>query len=365
MGRNIEEIEKGYLLNDERNREKHDDLSFYTLKLAFSSYFSTYQAMRMNFNIYKEDRSFLESQEYISLYISTIIHFQHFFELFIKSILRDIDELLVIEGVKDPYILYKLIRKEAIEPNEDININSIGFTRTMEVYKKLKKHKLIEEKYHFLDEYKTEIKALNNLRNRILHRGLYVLPYKELDIFLVKRILPIIKEMQVLEDVKRNYKVWGGKDLTCGINVLESLCNEGKKETINHNNIALLKELGRTSYNNPLYLEKHGFGDIGEVLNRGIIQKYESIAMVDAKLEQISKVRNCPSCGLNTLVCYFDIEDEYEQIDGEQCLTGYFHVFTEARCTCCTFTINQFIDEDTLSSYVGENDIWSIEDVEQ
>lgn len=360
MSGNITELQKGFLLNNRKDIKENDDLAFHTLRLAITSYFSTYKAMEMNFNIYKEDKNFLESQEYIGLYISTIIHFQHFFELFIKSILRDIDELLVIEGVKDPYVLYKLIQKEEIKPNEDININSIGFNRTIEVFTKLKEHNLIDKKYYFLDEYKREIKALNNLRNRILHRGLYILPYKELDIFLVKRILPIINEIQELEEAERKYKVWVGKDLACGIDILQSLCSEGRGEFVNHRNIALLKELGRASYSNPLYSEDEGFGNFYGKLNNIMIRKYESIANVEMNIEQVDHIEQCPCCGSNTLACYIDEECEYDEYEGKYYISDVFDIFTEATCTCCSFKINQFINEDALKKYIGENNIWNI-----
>ena len=101
------------------------------------------------------------------------------------------------------------------------------------------------------------------------------------------------------------------------------------------------------------FTKGEGFGNFYEELNRVMIKKYESIAKIEKQLNQVDHIEKCPSCGLNTLVCYFDTEFDYEEFEEQHYVSDYFNVFIEANCTCCSFKINQFVNEDILRRYIG------------
>ncbi|MBQ5477341.1 MAG: hypothetical protein IIT64_06055, partial [Bacteroidaceae bacterium] len=47
-------------------------------------------------------------------------------------------------------------------------------------------------------------------------------------------------------------KEWTYKNLTCGVDPIKSLISETSKHPINYEKIALLKEMGRAAYHNPI-----------------------------------------------------------------------------------------------------------------
>ncbi len=77
--------------------------------------------------------------------------------------------MLVLDFVKDFYILCKLIK------NEEEKIKTVGFSRALEIFEKLLGNDIVNPKYKFINKEIESIKKLNTLRNRIIHRGLYIL----------------------------------------------------------------------------------------------------------------------------------------------------------------------------------------------
>jgi hypothetical protein len=113
------------------------DLGLLSLKIALKSYFSTYQSMRYNLHVFKQDSDFEQDEadyqhhyRYFEVCTETIIHFQHFTELFIKEALRKEHPLLVNEASLKPLILYKLLKRKPISSSELENINTIEFGET-------------------------------------------------------------------------------------------------------------------------------------------------------------------------------------------------------------------------------------------
>ena len=164
----------------------------------------------------------------------------------------------------------------------------------------------------------------------------------------------------MLEYDSSNYEICIGKKLDIDLDIIEELCKEGKELDIDYSSVALLKELGRSSYNNPLYSKDEGFGDINKSLNHIMIKRFEDIAKIETKIEQVDHIEKCPCCGLKTLVCYIDEEYDYDEYEGNYYISDVFNIFREATCTCCNFSLNQFIKEESLNKYIGENNIWNI-----
>ena len=111
------------------------DLGLLSLRIALKSYFSTYQAMKYRLHMFdskpgfeQDETDFNHQSPYFEMCAESLVHLQHFAELFIKEVLRKEHELLVSEASSKPLMLYKLVKGEWIETSELEGINTIGFS---------------------------------------------------------------------------------------------------------------------------------------------------------------------------------------------------------------------------------------------
>ena len=91
----------------------------------------------------------------------------------------------------------------------------------------------------FVSNYKL-LKALNNLRNTIIHRGKRIMKYCELDDFFSQYVLPFVRDV-----LNCHYYRWHLNQLKSK-GVYDSICkiiDEGNKATISYSKIAFQKEL--------------------------------------------------------------------------------------------------------------------------
>jgi len=248
----MKDAEDGWLSND--------SAAFLSLKTALHAYFETYRATYEGFsNPLKFDdttlRSEFESGLYKSLYFTTITHFQNFFELILKDSLRRIDELFAVKwNEKFTASLYRKIKSKELCFN--VICQSIEFTEALKRLKIIQKENPKDDvikKIEFLlvKENDETLDFLNDLRNRIWHRGLYYLFYPKLDCFICGKILPLVKQVTDLDWYSEN-KEWIYKNLKCGVDPIASLINEIGNPPVNYEKIALLKEMGRAAYHNPI-----------------------------------------------------------------------------------------------------------------
>lgn len=96
--------------------------------------------------------------------------------------------------------------------------------------------------------------------------------------------------------------------------------------------IALLKELGRAAYNNIVP------NKIWESFNRT-----EYISIVEKATEQyrinVSVVKKCPVCGLNTLIVYFDSDGEYDEDANDGTYKTKWKFIYQVKCSHCGFEL--------------------------
>ncbi|MED4045080.1 hypothetical protein P4640_18935 [Priestia aryabhattai] len=333
-------VSNGFSLNDLEKRVS--SFAFFSLRTAINSYFSTYKSSKHFFGTILSDNSLsqLESDfqygsDYIEKYAETIIHFQHFIELVCKEILRDKHELLVLKLDKKHELFYKLLFKEEVDSSDLEGINTTEFTATFERMCELIKTGKLDSKYDFFREQKnvTVIKQLNNLRNRIWHRGTFVLRFKALDLFIGRYILPLIIQIVKLPEYKKLDNLWKYTPLSYPIDPLKDIIDECTKENYDTGKVAFLKELGRAAYSNPLNPTFKFFND--EIIRR-------SERMVEAEINLVTyseadKVYNCPVCGVESLISYQDSEREIEE-DGSY--SSYFTFCWYIKCQCCSFEIS-------------------------
>ncbi|MFJ6211670.1 hypothetical protein [Lysinibacillus sp. NPDC092081] len=305
-----------------------DSIAFISLKAALKSYFSTYKCMGYYGKDLFENKIDINSYstEYIEYYFETIIHFQHFFELICKDILREENELLVLNIDNNNEVLFKLVQGEEVQSEELVNIKTIEFDRTFKRLCDLLDKEKLNPSYSFFKATSTKdaLKQLNIMRNRIWHRGIYVMKYKDLDLFIGQYILPIVKEIISLEKYSKFDRFWKYRQKELKFDPLDEIINTCSTEHPNIDHVAFLKEIGRAAYHNP---HSHGFGFMkDEIANRAI-----RIALNEIPFENNeSLIINCPVCDTNSLVKYLDSE-----VDKEKYLTWVNNI----KCHCCSFEL--------------------------
>lgn len=311
-----------------------DSIAFLSLKAALKSYFSTYKAMAYYGSQLFENKleNYTYSSEYTEQYTETIIHFQHFFELICKDILREENELLVLNIDNNHEVLFKLVKGEEVQSEELVNIKTIEFDRTFNRLCNLLTKGKLNSKYSFFNDKNTKeaLKELNIMRNRVWHRGIYVMKYKDLDLFIGKYILPIVKEIISLQKYSKLNRLWKYRQKELKIDPLDEIVNTCSKENPSIDHVAFLKELGRAAYHNP---HSHGFGFMKEeIANRAIRIAINEIPYEDKE----SYLIECPVCSTKSLVKYLESDVE---IDGNGQCPSYWTWVNNIKCYCCSFEL--------------------------
>lgn len=355
------------------------DLAFLSLRIALKAYFSTYNVIRNSFDPDDSDldKTLQDNLRYYEACAEAIVHFQHFFELIIKDILRRDHLLLASRILSHPSILHKVLHNQPLSAEEGQRVQSVEFGDALTTLCDLIKSKQIQchQDMKFIMDHKRTLEELNILRNRVWHRGAFFLFYTKLDEFVGKYMLPLIDITTQLAQYTHLRALWKYKHTECGIDPIESLCLEyKKKEPVRVGKIALLKEIGRAAYNNPLFDKKvlakqndermadieeqiRQIGERGEdipkrlLISKGMIglasrtamkidapyiERAKTIAKAQAE-EKYYRISECPICGVESLILYDD-RDSFE--DSETGSNVVYDFVYSAKCECCTFEID-------------------------
>jgi hypothetical protein len=332
------------------------DLGLLSLKIALKSYFSTYRSMKYSLHIFEPNSGYTQDNidrahgyGYFEACTETIIHFQHFTELFVKEALRKEHPLLANEAASKPLILYKLLKRKPISSSEQENINTIEFREAFTRFISLLDAGDIKDgSLQFVKDYEKPLGKLSVLRNRMWHRGTFILRYPTLDEYIGKYILPFINDISKLRRYSRLVDLWKYNALQCAIDPITEITNALQNNAYNIGKIALLKELGRAAYTNPIRE-----GPFSKPLNREIIARAERIATGEANGPDVERISICPVCGVKSLVIYSDIYSNADDLgDGEVLKEPYeaWRYTCQVKCICCAFEIHK-IDIDNPSTY--------------
>lgn len=373
------------------------DIAFLSLRVAIKAYFSTYNVIRNKFdpNDPELDKILEGNIRFCEAYAETIVHFQHFFELIIKDILRREHPLLASRIYSHPTILYKILHNQPLTAEEEQKLQSVEFSDALKSLCELIKNKQIQgfQALQFIVEHKDTLEELNNLRNRVWHRGAFFLSYTNLDTFIGKFVLPVVDATNNLSAYKAIGFLWKYNHTDCGIDPVESIRLEYQRnQPPSVGKIALLKEIGRAAYINPLHdkkvleqerddriakiekeireLEKRG----EQIPKRLLISKgmadmpYRMVAELDSpyieKAIKISKheaekyffeIIKCPICGVESFILY-DESDSFPDSDtGAYVSYNWVH---SAKCECCTFKIDSKLE---IKKYgLPIDDYWTV-----
>ncbi|RWS51241.1 hypothetical protein DN586_25970, partial [Enterobacter cloacae] len=175
------------------------------------------------FNIEDVDKNY--SLSYYESCTETIVHFQHFFELACKHILKNEHPLLADVASKKAVVLSKLLKGEMLNEIEDNSLQSIEFSEAISRLLELIKNESINDfkLLNFILSGEEVLRTVNSLRNRIWHRGLFVLRYEALDELVCRFILPLVSEFLSLNLFYGNEINWKYKDLHCNVDPISEL----------------------------------------------------------------------------------------------------------------------------------------------
>ncbi len=328
-----------------------------SFRVAMRSYFSTYKAIKWNaIKIFKHttDNEELHNRDYIEMYSETIVHFQHFFELVLKDILREANELLALRVENKNDLFVELVLGNNIDSSILEKQNTVEFTTAFERVQVLVKKDEYSQ-YSFLGEAinKEALNQLNELRNKIWHRGSFVLRYTTLDLFIGRYILPIVTKLVQLDQYKYLSNFSAKSNNRLETDPVKEIINESSKKSPAFDKIAFFKELARASYNNKL---ENMFGTFYEEVE----DRAKSIAERELtnSFDKGASISDCPCCGIKSLVGYNDADFDEEN---EEALEFTYQV----KCHYCNFELNH-LGMQNLKNYGFENepDYWIITKIE-
>lgn len=345
-----------------------ESAAFLSLKTALLAYFETYRATFQEFSNPLEfeglkNKKEFDSDLYKSLYFTTITHFQNFFELFFKDALGRIDEIFVFRwNEKFTSALYERICRKEVRPvASDLSIEySDALKRLLEIRKADERNPIIQQIDFLLNERET-LEELNDLRNRIWHRGLFYLYYAELDLFICKEVLPLIEQIAKLDWYPEKQE-WKYKPLSCGIDPIKDLISEIRKDSIDLERIALIKEMGRSAFHNPI-IQKGSHTSpfvlaIAANTNRETVKNASARANVICQ-KFLTDIFVCPVCGQKTLVKY-EIDDYDTDCDanGNEIQVPRY-IPDRIKCEVCSFEVLPNITDLTKCGIVEPN-LWDV-----
>jgi len=335
------------------------------------------------FELYKEVTQFnLEMvqdflKEYCEIYTECILHFHHFAELICKNILERINPWYVYEIdrnkiTKDAIIKHKIITN-TLTLKDHKEFRTFEFSTILEILMELIDNPVSKEDKNYKDlsfmlNHKTMLEELTKLRNSIWHRGTFILSYENLDKLVGKYILPFVSDITQSESYKlyEYEKQWKYKGLACKLDPITEIIYHFKNdEFYDIRKVALLKEMGRSAYENPLFDlhdEKDDFlREVLEDFDKHRREEYEGKTtalntFISGKLlhenDDLKRLK-CDICNTNCLLIliklvYYLTEDDPEEIE-----------IARAKCECCSFEIvGTEIDNPSRYGIKGMNNYW-------
>jgi hypothetical protein len=231
---------------------------------------------------------------------------------------------------------------------EDLKLNSVEAASTLERFCELARADRLDPSVKFIADLKDFLAKLNTLRNRLWHRGVFVLRYRALDEFFGGHALPFLVAVASVPAYAGLNHVWMHKPIACGVKPLDDIVAEFRKPTWDIGRVALPKEIMRAAFENPLEPDPSGWFRTDNEEHRF---RVELVAKESAGRANIERITSCPVCGLETLAIASDVFDDPEQKEPPVWFTY------EARCFGCTFAIGTSVKNASTYGYTF-GDYW-------
>lgn len=334
-------------------------VAFISLRLALKNYFETYSIIRdktdFDYFVTRYGKLIINpnrSHGFIERYFASINFLHTFYEHLLNEALESADPKLTMVKSHNEGEFIKSLNQQDIEliseENRTLNHRNRLKRLGLLIVNYSKEHKIrVKKRYHFLAKHIETLATVAHLRNDIIHGGKSYLNRYAYEVLFINQVLPLVKSTLTL---LTKSKVYISRSVYCNVNIIKSLCNAKlpakiepnlskdfvkKLQFINH-----LKELGRASYNNPLWMQEdnkseRAWQSINEQHNKPIRVLKETVAeILQGKLGFYS-LHNCPCCGSYSL------------------LTHDFWYYNETRkkrvetasCQLCTYRINIMLGE--------------------
>lgn len=351
MGSNIDNLFKdGYYLNDVSDGSVKS-LAAFSLSNAMRAYFRTSvdldylrNAESIDPAMAQEDKDKYHSGSYATDASDAIKNYHHFLELYLKDILLQEHKLLIYDASKKPSILYKLVKGEVVGDDEIESLKMIEFGEVLDRIKVLLQDNKLNQKYAFLASYIDVMKKVNTLRNRITHRGAFILRSQALDEVFGLYLIPLAMQIVPISDFATILK-WNFNLCNENIDPYASIVNEYKQACPNMINVHLMKLIGNAAYNNEINPDLDG---ILHQFNKERREKAEKMAGAEEIYLQGDRAK-CPVCGCETLI---SVKDDYEETDDNDNTIGYQQYVESVHCHQCGFELRSWLQNKIRSGLI-------------
>lgn len=331
-------IKDGFYVSEVK--DNRGNIADYSLLGALKSYFST--AEDLDWYLSRKDNNTLKDKEAKELLVgpyardacNAITQFQHFFELFLKDILLEHSQLLVYDASQKPELLIKLIGNESISDSELENMHFIECSEAIVRIKALHNIGKLDPKYHFIANYFELFEKLNRLRNRIAHRGAFIVNPSALDEIFGKHIIPFVNQLKGVSGYI-HVESWTFNLKQQNLNPFDAIAKEYQNAKVDENKIHLYKLIGSAAYKNRIdFYMNDIFGDYEKIQ-----KKAEENA--NRLVEQfMSDVVECPVCGCKSFVYELDNYDDEDEFGNVTICETYVYRIS---CEQCGFHIEHWL----------------------
>lgn len=344
----------------DNNVEFYPPIAFVSLRLALKNYYETYSIIRdktdFDYFLTRYGKVMINdrrSHGFIERYFASINFLHTFYEHLLNEALESGNPKLTKIKVDNEI---EFINSLADKDKELL----VQGDRTINHQKRLKRLKLliannylvakkfrIKRKYHFLAKHIETMEMIAKLRNDIIHGGKSYLNRYAYEVLFVNAVLPLVKATLTLLPKS---KVYIARSVYCNLNIINNLCKiklRAKVDSITSKDLLKtlqyinhLKELGRASYVNPLWMQEDSTNEktwhtINERHNNPIRLLKEAISEIMEEKFGFNSLHNCPCCGSYSLLTH-DFWYYYA--------TRQQRVET-ASCQLCTYRINIMLGE--------------------
>ncbi|KAB2859591.1 MAG: hypothetical protein F9K09_01345 [Flavobacteriales bacterium] len=357
-------------LGEKEDYDIKPSAKYAVLKEALNNYYETFKSgwgdnsKLCHFIIINEVHVSLNSangHEYIMNCYNSIIHMQMFLELYIVDLLESIHPVLVKGKLNKEIDLLNAITWK-FDESDFSNKKTIQFSDVLKRFEflidndeHLPINLKVDKQFHFFKRHIKTIFTILEQRNTMLHRGKGILKDFALDLLWINHIIPLIIDILKLEE----RIPFLDKNTFCNLNVLKELNSINldhdykdisKKDIFirDLNRICHLKELGRASFKNKLFMGEWGDERVKENFEEIHNKKIRDVAEFKAQLFHTNlnyfNMHKCPCCGCRTLLTH----------EPWTILAIKRDRLHKAECIYCSYSINVHIGEPNLHGIMDE-----------
>ncbi|MFY0583574.1 hypothetical protein ACN28S_63075 [Cystobacter fuscus] len=243
---------------------------------------------------------------------------------------------MVADTGREHVLFHQLLNREEIGAVDESKLHWSEFSSILNTIETLSNaNRLDAKRFGFLSTHFPALRKINILRNKLWHRGSFVLRYRALDELIGRHIFPFVLDVVSHADFAKSYHPDGRRPPGCGIDPVKEIAASFKGNSYDPRRLAVLKEIGRATYANPLRQDSQWFNKENKRVQKHAEDKAASRANQNGNAAGILK---CPVCGVTSLVGEQDFADEWDE-EKQQPLPGGEPFVFKVECECCSFSL--------------------------